>query len=58
MEPLEPAPDEPSEPSEPDFGVYIGTKKIDFGLEDTKKYVETSYRVVLCDEFDGANEKS
>ena len=43
MEPLELEPDEPSEPSEPGFGVYIGTKKLDFGLEDLKKYFETSY---------------
>ena len=31
------------EPSEPDFGVYIGTKKLNFGLEDTNKYFEDSY---------------
>ena len=29
--------------SEPDFGVHIGTKKLNFGLEDTNKYFEDSY---------------
>ena len=42
MEPLEPEPAEP-EPSGPDFGVYIGTKKLNLGLEYTKKNLETSY---------------
>ena len=31
------------EPSEPDFGVYIGTNKLEFGLEDINKYFESSY---------------
>ena len=37
MEPLEQEPAEP-EPSGPDFGVYIGTKQLNFGLEYTKKH--------------------
>ena len=44
MEPLEPEPAE-LEPSGPDFGVSIGTKKLNLGLEYTKKYFETSYGV-------------
>ena len=31
------------EPSGPDFGVYIGTTKLNFVLEDTNKYFEDSY---------------
>ena len=62
MEPLEPELAEP-EPSGLDFGVYIGTKKLNFGLEDTNKYFEDSYgcsflQGIRWKEFDGANEKS